>query len=73
MRAREYRADWKRLEEELELVDRAMQEGGVRDGAMPEDALREGAIREGAIRVGTGAAVDVREMLGRWVAGYRRS
>ena len=47
LRARERRADWKRLEEELESLDRAMREG-------------------------TGAAVDVREMLMRWVAGYRQ-
>jgi FlaA1/EpsC-like NDP-sugar epimerase len=47
MRAREYRADWKRLEEELESLDNTMREGA-------------------------GAAVDVREVLARWVAGYRK-
>ncbi len=46
MRAQERKADWKRLEEELELLDRTMREGGA-------------------------AGVDVREVLGRWVAGYR--
>jgi FlaA1/EpsC-like NDP-sugar epimerase len=45
MRAQEKRADWKRLEEELESLDKAMREGAD-------------------------AAVDVREVLGRWVAGY---
>ena len=72
MRAQEYRADWKRMEEELESVDRAMQEGVVRDVAQPEGALREGTLAEGAPLEGAGAAVDVREMLGRWVAGYRK-
>jgi FlaA1/EpsC-like NDP-sugar epimerase len=48
MRARERGVDWKRLEEELESLDRTM-----RDGA--------------------GAAVDVREVLARWVAGYREN
>ena len=70
LRAREGKADWKRLEEELESVDRAMSEGGVRDGAMPQGALVEGALREGTLAEGAplegaGAAVDVREMLGR--------
>ena len=46
MRAQEKRADWKRLEKELESLDRSMREGA-------------------------GAAVDVREVLTRWVAGYR--
>jgi hypothetical protein len=40
-------ADWKRLEQELESLDKTMQEGA-------------------------GAAVDVREVLARWVAGYRQ-
>jgi UDP-N-acetylglucosamine 4,6-dehydratase len=48
MRARESRVDWKRLEQELESLDRTMQEGA-------------------------GAAVDVREVLARWVPGYRES
>ena len=48
MRAQEGSADWKRLEDELESLDRAMREG-------------------------SGATVDVRELLGRWVAGYKRS
>lgn len=47
MRARERKADWKRLEVELESLDRTMREG-------------------------TGAAVNVREVLTRWVAGYRQ-
>jgi FlaA1/EpsC-like NDP-sugar epimerase len=46
MRAQEKRADWKRLEEELESLDQAMREG-------------------------SGAAVDVRDVLTRWVAGYQ--
>ena len=46
MRAQEKKADWKRLEAELELLDKTMREGG-------------------------GAGVDVREVLTRWVAGYR--
>jgi len=46
MRAQERKADWKRLEAELELLDKTMREGG-------------------------GAGVDVREVLGRWVVGYR--
>lgn len=45
MRAQERRVDWRRLEEELESIDKA---------------LREGAA----------AAVDVRGVLTRWVAGY---
>lgn len=46
MRAQERKADWKRLEQELESLDKTMREGG-------------------------GAGVDVREVLARWVAGYR--
>lgn len=47
LRARERKADWKRLEAELEALDKTMREGAA-------------------------AAVDVREMLARWVAGYRQ-
>lgn len=46
MRAQEGRADWKRLEEELESLERSLREGDA-------------------------AAVDVRAVLARWVAGYR--
>ena len=46
LRAQEKRADWKRLEEELESLDRTMQ--------------------------GVDGAVDVREVLARWVSGYCR-
>ncbi|MBE0621677.1 MAG: polysaccharide biosynthesis protein [Burkholderiales bacterium] len=45
LRAQERKADWKRLEEELQSLDIAMREG-------------------------IGAAVDVRELLARWVTGY---
>ncbi|MBE0623833.1 MAG: polysaccharide biosynthesis protein [Burkholderiales bacterium] len=47
LRAQEGKADWKRLEHELESLDRTMREGGA-------------------------AQVDVPEVLGRWVAGYRQ-
>ena len=48
LRAQERKADWKRLEEELQLLDSTMREGA-------------------------GSTVDVREVLARWVAGYRET